>query len=153
RTLPDEKVSQPVGLGIELCIGQRLAPQRDGDRFGILPDSLLEQPRERRLRRIARRTSIPADEDLAASRVAQNIDAANRLLRIAHNRAEQRRHMPQPTADRVRFQDVAVVAALDEQVVTRVNNIDVEIEGYEALRCFDTLEGNITEIESCANPV
>ena len=79
----------------------------------------------------------------------QKIDAANRLLRIAYNRAEQSRHMPQPAPDRVRLQDVAVVAAFDEQVVPRVDDIDVEIERYEALGCFYTLEGKITEIESC----
>ena len=84
---------------------------------------------------------------------AQDIDAANRLLCIAHNRAKQRRHMPQPTPDRVRFQDVAVVVAFDEQVVSRVDDVDVEIEGHIALRGFHALEGKITEIESCANPV
>ena len=84
---------------------------------------------------------------------AEKIDAANRLLRIAHNRAEQRRHMPQPTPDRVRFQDVAVVVALDEQVVPRVDDIDVEIERDEALRCLHALDGKIAEIEGCANPV
>ncbi len=84
---------------------------------------------------------------------AQDIDMANRLLRIARNRRKQRRHVPQPALDGVRIQNIAIVVAFDEEILPGVHDIRVEIECDETLWRLDPIERKITEIKRRTNPV
>src|ERR1700743_3418152 len=61
--------------------------------------------------------------------------------------------MIQPTPNRVRFQDIAVAVAFDQQVVSGVDHVDVEVERHEPLRSFQAQEGKIAKIEGRSNPV
>ena len=102
-------MSQLVGLGIELRIGQRLALERDGDRFGILPDFILEQSGERRLERIARRGSIPAAQDLIPLRDRQKRDVIDAHVEVRQQAVQYPHVLIDEAHDRALFEKLAIV--------------------------------------------
>ncbi len=109
-----QRVGKAVGPGIELPVGQPLLARHHRFRIRRLPHPGLKKHRAK-----ARpRTPSPRQRDRWGSSTPRT---SRRPIVCSASRTiapKQRRHMPQPTPDRVRFQDIAVVVAFDQQVVS-----------------------------------
>src|SRR5438034_11827708 len=61
--------------------------------------------------------------------------------------------MPQPAPNRVRLQEIGIVVAFDQQLGARIHDVDVEIEGDEALGRLHTTQSEVAEVEGGTDPV
>ena len=91
----NEKVSQPVGLGVELGVGQSALLKDQGDCLRAAFDLGLEQGRQRGMWDLASRV-VPVDQNLPAFLLLQDVNVSDPLSGIGTGSLQQTH---QATAD------------------------------------------------------
>ena len=86
--LTNQEVSEPVGSGIKLAVGQSALLKDQGSCLRTASDLRLEQGRQRGMWDLASR-AVPVDQDLPAFLKGQELKAANRLLGISAGSLQQ----------------------------------------------------------------
>ncbi|OWK25815.1 hypothetical protein AJ87_00900, partial [Rhizobium yanglingense] len=97
---PDQMMRQPVGLGVERAIGDRLLFEDQCDRVGRPAHLRFEQLMHAKIRRIVRFRPVQLLQQVAALVGRHDVQLGHRLLGIGNHRPQQRQQITTLPLDR-----------------------------------------------------